>query len=216
MEEASDRLREARRKAGYKTATAASEAFGWPASSYASSENGHRGITATKAQRYARAFGTTAEWLLYGENEPEQVPSPQPHPPKSNTTFMFPVHGSLRGGSEDYLKASDECIDRVTAPPSLVDIKGAYAIYMPGTSMEPRYHEGETLFVNPKKLPRPGEYAAILHTDQPATSSPIWQIGRYERMDAGSRIFSRYNGEELCIPVDKIRAMHKIVATGEW
>lgn len=122
----------------------------------------------------------------------------------------------MTGGNEDYLDATSEYLDRIPAPASLMEVEGAFALYMPGTAMEPRYHEGEALFVNPKKLPRPGEYAVVLHVVNPATDSLVWQIGRYERVDGGKRIFTRYNGEDLQIPTSKIRAMQKIVATGEW
>ncbi len=64
---AADRLRAARAAAGYKSAAKAAEALGLGASTYASHENGTNGFDADQARRYAEAFGTSAGYLLFGE-----------------------------------------------------------------------------------------------------------------------------------------------------
>jgi hypothetical protein len=60
------RLRHARAAAGHSTAIAAADALGVPRSTYIGHENGHRGFPAKRATQYARGFGTSPEWLLYG------------------------------------------------------------------------------------------------------------------------------------------------------
>jgi phage repressor protein C with HTH and peptisase S24 domain len=60
----SDVLRRARLAKGYPSAAEAARAFGWNAVTYASHENGHRGITVPAAQKYARAFGVSVAELL--------------------------------------------------------------------------------------------------------------------------------------------------------
>lgn len=59
-----DRLRDARRRAGYETAVAAAEAYGWKASGYRHHENGTRPFDVDAARRYARAFRVDPAWLL--------------------------------------------------------------------------------------------------------------------------------------------------------
>jgi hypothetical protein len=61
-----ERLQKARENAGYPTATAAAEAFGWPVSTYLGHENGSRGFRTEAAHRYARAFGVSWTWLMGG------------------------------------------------------------------------------------------------------------------------------------------------------
>ena len=51
MTEPSERLRDARKRAGYETATDAAKAFGWPPSTYLGHENGDRPIS-KKARNY--------------------------------------------------------------------------------------------------------------------------------------------------------------------
>ncbi|MAK83576.1 helix-turn-helix transcriptional regulator [Phenylobacterium sp.] len=63
MNDRSDRLRQARLDAGYETAAAAAEAFGWNRNTYASNENGNAPFSYRKAKDYAAAFGVSAEWL---------------------------------------------------------------------------------------------------------------------------------------------------------
>ena len=62
-----ERLQWARREAGYSTPSEAAEAFGWNKFTYLSHENGNRGITASAALRYAKAFRRSAGWILTGE-----------------------------------------------------------------------------------------------------------------------------------------------------
>jgi hypothetical protein len=60
------RLRIARLRAGYETAKDAAEALGFPVSTYLGHENGSRGISAKKAEIYARKYKVREQWLLYG------------------------------------------------------------------------------------------------------------------------------------------------------
>lgn len=43
--------------------------------------------------------------------------------------------------------------DHVDRPPFLKNVVGAYAVVMPSHEMEPRYRQGDTLYVNPEILP---------------------------------------------------------------
>lgn len=66
---ASERLRQARVAAGFASASAAADAFGWTKATYLGHENGSRGIRPSAAQKYSRAFGVTSAWLLFGQTE---------------------------------------------------------------------------------------------------------------------------------------------------
>lgn len=73
MRTPSDRLRNARRDAGFRTATAFAEAVGQNVTTYTQHENGNRAFDADDAARYAKRLKTTPEHLLYGRatGEPE-------------------------------------------------------------------------------------------------------------------------------------------------
>lgn len=70
MDEPNERLQQARTAAGFETAADAARRFGWKEVTYRAHENSGRGITRA-AKDYAKAFGVTPEWLLYGRNKGE-------------------------------------------------------------------------------------------------------------------------------------------------
>lgn len=69
-----DRLRRARLLAGFDTARAAIERFGWKASTYRAHENGQNKFRASDAGAYARAYKVSSSWLLFGERGPHPTP----------------------------------------------------------------------------------------------------------------------------------------------
>jgi transcriptional regulator with XRE-family HTH domain len=76
MEEPFERLKRARLQAGYVTAADAARAFGWSIPGYSHHENGTRAIRPEVAAKYARAFRTSASWLLFGGDNAEDPPLP--------------------------------------------------------------------------------------------------------------------------------------------
>ncbi len=68
-----DRLRKARRAAGYGTATDFAAALGINRNTYLQHENGTRAFDAEVAELYARRAKTTPEHLLYGRTAPTQA-----------------------------------------------------------------------------------------------------------------------------------------------
>jgi len=74
MSTPSERLRQARTRAGFLSAAAAAKSMGIPEGTYAGHENGHRGFPAKSAPQYARKFKVSEEWLLYGKGSIDDVP----------------------------------------------------------------------------------------------------------------------------------------------
>lgn len=54
-----------------------------------------------------------------------------------------------------------ERLAQVKAPPSLIDVTGAYALYAGDGSMEPRYFEGDLVYVNPVQPPRLNDFVVV-------------------------------------------------------
>lgn len=67
MDSTGARLKDARVAAGFGSARSAAQKFGWGTSTYAAHENGQNGLPSRSAATYAKAFKTTAAWLLTGE-----------------------------------------------------------------------------------------------------------------------------------------------------
>lgn len=66
----SQRLKDARIKAGYDTASDAARALGVSVSTYSAHENGQNGLKLKFARKYAQKFKVSQSWLLTGEEQP--------------------------------------------------------------------------------------------------------------------------------------------------
>ena len=62
------RLKQARKDAGFKTATAAIDMLMLNPSTYRAHENGQNNFNVAAAEKYAHAYGVTAAWLLIGDD----------------------------------------------------------------------------------------------------------------------------------------------------
>lgn len=59
------------------------------------------------------------------------------------------------------LDESGAQLARIKAPPALVEVKGAYAAYVRDISMEPRYFEGDIVYINPVQPPRLNDFVIL-------------------------------------------------------
>jgi phage repressor protein C with HTH and peptisase S24 domain len=66
MQGTGERLRQARIAAGFETASAAAEAFGWHKQNVRDHEAERRGIDAEQAATYGRAYRVDPAWILFG------------------------------------------------------------------------------------------------------------------------------------------------------
>lgn len=106
MRSPADRLKDARRKAGYTSAKDAAARVGVPYFSYVQHESGTRNMTTERAEQYARAFGVTMDWLLTGRGNGGGSPR------------TVPLVGYVGAGAEaHFYGAGDGNLDYVDAPP---------------------------------------------------------------------------------------------------
>ena len=110
MDTPGKRLKDARIKAGFKTARAGAERLALPYPTYAAHENGSRGILPEEAARYAKAFKTRPEWILYGEIGPEPLTgSGEPQRP------LAPVVKSISDSLDGLTEAEQRMIAETVA-----------------------------------------------------------------------------------------------------
>lgn len=128
------RLEQARVKRGFSSAKAAAEYFGWKYNSYIQHERGERGLKMGAAERYSRAFGVTAGWLLTGEGK--------------DLGHSLPIMGFIGAGAEilpEFEQVPPEGLDQIElpfpVPPDLIGLE------VKGDSMLPRYEDGDVVVV---------------------------------------------------------------------
>jgi phage repressor protein C with HTH and peptisase S24 domain len=84
-----------------------------------------------------------------------------PSPPMVRVPDQIPIRSAARGGGDQEMFLEDGPIGYTPRPASLVGVRSAYAIYMVGDSMEPRYEPGWLLHVNPFKPPTRGRDVVV-------------------------------------------------------
>lgn len=152
MTNPSQRLKDARQGAGFKKASDAVERKGWNYSTYMGHENGSRGYSASSAEKYAKAFGVSPTWLLYG-GDVERV-DPGETADQDNLIPVYDVQASAGFGAlVDYeeqthsLAFPPDYLKKLTAgsPRDLVIISTK------GDSMEPTLLDDDIVLVDTSK-----------------------------------------------------------------
>jgi phage repressor protein C with HTH and peptisase S24 domain len=220
------RLVEARERAGYKSARDAAAKNGWPESTYRAHENGTRTITVENAVKYADAFGVDAAWI-YGTTQGNLFKVV-----KSSLTSVLPnmgqrkdtaplsarrlnVLGRAAGSPEGELIMSGEAVDTVAGGGRRGALAGAYAVYVIGDSMEPRYRAGELVYVHPNKPYRRGDYV-VVQVDVDGEDHPHGFVKQFQTLTPTTLVLKQINPErELEFPREKVLSIHRIVMSGD-
>lgn len=152
-------------------------------------------------------------------NQPAGVTRPNASFPPRYQQFSeagyTPVLGqSVAGPNGRFLLNGNE-VARVFTPPMLEGVEGAYAVRVYGTSMEPRYEAGETVWLNPNEPVRRGDDVVVqLITDEENGRESY--IKRF--ISQGSKVVKLWQhnpdeGEanEIEFDADRVFSIHKVV-----
>lgn len=156
--QAAARLRKAREDAQFKDAQAAAEHFGWKYTTYRSHESqGKGGRSFTDfAEIYASAFGTTAAWLLFGDQE--AAPGDDIRVPNRVVPIMsMAAYDELIEVADGKKPSSDR---RISIGSVMGLSERAYAIEIVGLSMVAHqgksFEPGDQVLINPDAPLEPG------------------------------------------------------------
>ena len=139
---------------------------------------------------------------------PDGAPRPFPSaPPRADS---IPIRSAARGGGEQEMFLGDGPIGYTPRPSNLDGVRGAYAIYMVGDSMEPRYQQGWLLHVNPFKPPTRGRDVVVYKKDGAAL------IKGFVRWDGEVLILQQLNpAQELRVPRAEVSECHLVVGVDQ-
>jgi phage repressor protein C with HTH and peptisase S24 domain len=128
----------------------------------------------------------------------------------------LPVLGNAMGGPDGYFEMQGMIIEHVWRPPSLATVRNAFALYVIGSSMAPRYEEGELIFCHPGRRPRTGDYVVVELGPEPGSDLIGATIGRFKRQTATHVELEKLNPPTtLRIGAGKVNRIHIIVGTGQ-
>jgi transcriptional regulator with XRE-family HTH domain len=151
-----------------------------------------------------------------GRGRPPSAGSAGPGPVASSSSTLFqeadriPIRSGARGGTDQEMFLEDGPIGYTPRPANLGGVRSAYAIYMVGDSMEPRYEPGWLLHVNPFKPPTRGRDVVVYKTGQAVL------IKQFVGWEADALVLRQLNPPEtLRIPRDQVRECHLVVGADQ-
>lgn len=190
-------------------------------------ENGDRKLTKEWAVRLAPALNTTPEELMFADTvkvetspdlsvrifrESSTTPSfPYPESMSKDIPLMGTSAGSHTRGA---FKLGSDVIEYVRRPPGLIGVKGIYALYVEGSSMEPQYFPGDLIFINSNRPARNGDVVVIqVMEDEDGVES---SLGILVRQSATTITLGKRNPQaEISIPKHAGTKIHKVLTNNE-
>lgn len=128
----------------------------------------------------------------------------------------IPVLGAGQGGSEGWFPWNGEIVDYVARPPHLAGATQAYAVYVAGSSMEPRYFAGELVHIHPGKPVTVGAFVLVQVRPEGDGEAPRAFMKRLVRRTANKVTLEQFNPpKEFDLKAADILSMHRIVGSAE-
>jgi phage repressor protein C with HTH and peptisase S24 domain len=214
-------LHQALQRAGASQADLARH-LGLAASAISRMTSGERQVKAIEVPHIAAFLGVSQEEVLRhaltdgaAPSEPGRrgrPPRPAPSvalaPPPGGD--LVPIRSAGRGGSDRPMFLQDGPIGYTPRPANLNGVRDAYAIYMTGDSMEPRYTQGWLLHINPFKPPVRGRDVVVYKTNSEVL------IKQFVGWNDDALVLHQLNPDEtLRIPRMEILECHLIVGVDQ-
>jgi len=179
--------------------------------SYQAIQQLERGGTSRHLVSIARALGVTAEWLQDGHGPaPAKIVSGRAAAPE-----RLKVLGMAQCGPDGWSLWNGDVIDMIERPSSLNGVPNAYAVYVVGASMEPRYHPGEVVHIHPGRPVDVGAYVLVQRRGK-AGEAPLAVIKRLVKRTGAKITLEQFNPAKVFdIKTADIVSMHRVVGSGE-
>jgi phage repressor protein C with HTH and peptisase S24 domain len=122
----------------------------------------------------------------------------------------IPIRSGARGGTDQEMFLEDGPIGYTARPANLGGVRSAYAIYMVGDSMVPRYEPGWLLHINPFKPPTRGRDVVVYKEGQAVL------IKQFVSWETDALVLRQLNPPEtLRIPREQVRECHLVVGSDQ-
>lgn len=130
---------------------------------------------------------------------------------------MIPVLGEAVGGENGEYSFNGHILDYVACPPSLQNVPNAYAVYIDGESMWPRYKAGETVYVHPTKPSRRGDDVIVQIRPASEDVPPLGYVKEFVGWAGSDLVLRQYNPEgEIRFDRNDVVSVHPIILSGKY
>jgi phage repressor protein C with HTH and peptisase S24 domain len=167
----------------------------------------------------AEALGVSLDWLARGG---EQTATLRRSPAKSSggdnsaAPDRMPVLGMAECGPDGWTMWNGDIIDTIPRPSNLFGAPKAYAVYIVGDSMEPRYYAGELAHIHPGKPITIGAFVLVQIRPEHDGDTPKAVLKRLVKRSASKIVLEQYNPpKKFEIKSDDIVSLHRVVGSGE-
>ncbi|MCG6115071.1 MAG: helix-turn-helix domain-containing protein [Mesorhizobium sp.] len=142
-------------------------------------------------------------------------PAPVQLPARHEMPNDVPVYGTA---AASHLKGAFQLepgvIDYVRRPPALATAKDLYALYVEGSSMEPRYEQGDLVFVHPHRPARKGD--TVIVQVEVAPNEIEASIGYLRQRTGLNVVIGKLNPQaEVQIEMKRVRHIHRVMTMNE-
>lgn len=162
---------------------------------------------------YSQALAEEAESVTSASPVPNASFPPQYQ--RLGSDSAVPLKGQTVGGPNGKFILNGQTIDYLFRPPNLLNIDDAYAVRIYGTSMEPRYKAGETIWINPIEPVRAGDdvVVQIIDGDDEHPESYIKEFVSQSVKVLRLKQLNPDEGEQeiLEFPAERVFSVHKVV-----
>lgn len=122
----------------------------------------------------------------------------------------LPVIGAVKGGSDGFYFNEGEPKEFVERPANLKGVFNAFALYVDGESMEPRYFAGELLYVNPNRPITKNCFVAVELEDGQG------MIKQFLRRSDDEIVLYQFNPpQEIHLVSTQVKRIYRITGAGE-
>ncbi len=196
-----------------------------------------KGIKSENQRQISQKFHVTLDWLMNGDAELPQMPSNrelfprfrvshhgleepvpiQPAPPAGAVELgsTVPLMRQGRAGKDGQFGFTREQAADVPAPPAIARVRDAYAVYVVGESMQPRYDPGEIVFVDPNRPVNPGHYVVAQIAGE-GGEGPVGYIKRFLGRDSRQLRLEQFNPKKiLTFPLKSVISVDRILMSGD-
>lgn len=129
------------------------------------------------------------------------------------------LFGRAVGGMDGRFILNGQKITDVFCPPSLAGVEGAYAVYVFGDSMEPRYEAGEVVWLHPYSPVRKFNYVVVQLAPKVEGDAPEAYVKQFISRNNAELVLRQLNppdgaDEFMRFPEKSVLSVHKIVFAG--
>jgi hypothetical protein len=128
----------------------------------------------------------------------------------------LPIFGVAVGGDEGFFEMNGRPIDYTRRPMQLEHVTDGYAVYVNGSSMEPRYFPGELVYVHPLRPVTARCFVVVQLRPSDAGAAPRGFVKQFLRRSRDRLVLHQFNPEkDIEIDAADIIHVHRIIISGE-